>query len=1382
MMDAFRFSKTAAVLMALIVYLGLSPTVQAQLADRKDPGAQERGRRISHSDRKAAAERFKTLRKHGAPDTKPENGQTTDFLAMPPTNQQPVAPTPDQIRAAGVPDYYGIYPNYANSPLPVVTQTTDPGTGAVTTSITGGIRKFIDGLPGLGAANKNNVSTVVTDPITGVDTVISNGQYLPIAKPDTTTYDGCDYYEISIREYRERMHSDLPKTGTRLRGFVQTNNGTNAQGVNDVTPDPIHYLGPIIIAQKDRPVRITFTNELPFGTDANGKRLGDLFIPTDTTTMGAGIGPKGGTEEYTQNRIAVHLHGGNTPWISDGTPHQWIVPAGEYPNTSYKHGDSLYHVPDMWFGTDANGNRVRLPGASVTPPTPAGLTDISNDPGPGKFTIFYTNQQSARLLFYHDHALGITRLNVQAGVAAGYVVQDPVELDLVNRGIIPAEQIPLVIQDKSWVPDNTPADPVNPTPDNPPYTNIWGTFPCQLDAQDPLWDSAKWGGPGDFWYPHIYVPLQNKYDSGGINHMGRWHYSAFFWPPFMPQFPPVVNPYIAAQYNADWEPAEIPTFPRPSGVAEAFFDTPVVNGTAYPYLNVEPRAYRFRILNAANDRFWNLQLYVADSTVTTADGRTNTEVKMVPAVVTAGFPDGVTPSLCKTAGTLKWDGLQRWPTDSRDGGVPDPATQGPPFIQIGNEAGFLPTPAVIHPQPVDWNVDVGTFDAGIVDTYALMVAPAERADVIVDFSQFAGKTLILYNDCPAPSPALDPRLDCYTGMPDMSDVGGPPGTQVGWGPNTRTIMQIRVAPGPSDTNGVPLPIPRFNLQALEDAFATQGTEPGAFAQSQKTMLIPQEYYNTAYGQTFPLTLASIFDNSLSFTPINGTTPVTLNFLPKSIQDEMGETFDPEYGRMSAKLGVEQPRTTPNTQTTILYSFFDPPTEVILPSVGGTQIGVFDDGTQIWKITANGVDTHAMHFHMFDVQLINRVSWQNDVREADPNEVGWKDTIKLNPLQDTIVALRPIMPTTPFKVPNSIRLLAPSLPPDVPLMDIWGGAETTNPAGQPVTITNQLINLGWEYVWHCHLLAHEENDMMRAVAAVPVPDPPSGLIGVPDGQPQVALSWTNNTACATSFTVQRAAAADPAFATPTEWQVNWPLLGTPVTTLVDTNVVAGQTYLYRVCANNTVGSTVPGFPIGTTHSPYSEVVSVPVPLSAVLAPTNLTASLREPRLVDLAWSYTHGTAPATAFRIERAVAGGAFVAISTLNNANQRTYTDNTVADGTTYAYRVFALSGTESSSPSNTATVTTPIIAGPTNLNVRSVTANAITISWTDNSSNNTNFRIQRSPNGTTNWVNVGTTGANTTVYRNTGLARRTTYFYRVQAYSGGTVSSWSNTVSATTN
>jgi hypothetical protein len=120
-------------------------------------------------------------------------------------------------------------PNYANSP---------------------NLRKFVNGLPGLGSAAANNL-----------------GQYIPVAVADTTSFPGSDYYEIALVEYTQQMHSDLPPT--KLRGYVQKNGGD---------PNP-HYLGPIIVAQKDRPVRVKFTNLLPTGAG------GDLFLPVDHTLM-----------------------------------------------------------------------------------------------------------------------------------------------------------------------------------------------------------------------------------------------------------------------------------------------------------------------------------------------------------------------------------------------------------------------------------------------------------------------------------------------------------------------------------------------------------------------------------------------------------------------------------------------------------------------------------------------------------------------------------------------------------------------------------------------------------------------------------------------------------------------------------------------------------------------------------------------------------------------------------------------------------------------------------------------------------------------------------------------------------------------------------------
>ncbi len=89
--------------------------------------------------------------------------------------------------------------------------------------------------------------------------------------------------------------------------------------------------------------------------------------------------------------------------------------------------------------------------------------------------------------------------------------------------------------------------------------------------------------------------------------------------------------------------------------------------------------------------------------------------------------------------------------------TPVGGAEGPSFIQIGTEGGFLPAPVEIAPQPITWVTDAKRFDFGNVDKHSLLLAPAERADAIVDFSQFAGQTLILYNDAPAAYPARDPR-------------------------------------------------------------------------------------------------------------------------------------------------------------------------------------------------------------------------------------------------------------------------------------------------------------------------------------------------------------------------------------------------------------------------------------------------------------------------------------------------------------------------------------------------------------------------------------------------------------------------------------------------
>ena len=109
--------------------------------------------------------------------------------------------------------------------------------------------------------------------------------------------------------------------------------------------------------------------------------------------------------------------------------------------------------------------------------------------------------------------------------------------------------------------------------------------------------------------------------------------------------------------------------------------------------------------------------------------------------------------------------------------------------------------------------------------------------------------------------------------------------------------------------------------------------------------------------------------------------------------------------MNALLGVQTPKTTGHNQTTIPYPSGPRHRDPHQPGVRHADRDLAD-GTQIWKITHNGVDTHPVHFHLFNVQVINRVGWDGPIRPPDPNELGWKETVRMNPLEDVIVALRP----------------------------------------------------------------------------------------------------------------------------------------------------------------------------------------------------------------------------------------------------------------------------------------------------------------------------------------------------------------------------------------
>ena len=414
--------------------------------------------------------------------------------------------------------------------------------------------------------------------------------------------------------------------------------------------------------------------------------------------------------------------------------------------------------------------------------------------------------------------------------------------------------------------------------------------------------------------------------------------------------------------------------------------------------------------------------------------------------------------------------------------------------------------------PIGYEANTRSVTITNVSVHGLWLGPAERADTVVDFTKFAGKTLILYNDAPTPAPAVDSRLDYFTGDGDQTPIGGAPNTLPGFGPNTRTIMQVVVD---QPTTGK-----TFSLPALAAAL------PSIFAQTQPQIIVPEPTYPPASGGYSPvLTYSLISDATFTYFPVGSTTPVTKTDERKTIQ----ELFTLDYGRMNATLGVELPLTNFLTQTTIPLGYIDPPTEIIRQG-----------DTQLWHITHNGVDTHFIHFHLFNVQVINRSGWDGTVRPPDQNELGWKDTVRMNPLEDILVALQPITPVPPFPVRDSYRLLDVTMPPTPPMNDC--PAPVTGPSPLPCSIftnidpvtnigtqtPNRVQDFGWEYVWHCHILGHEENDMMRAIQFEVPPEAPSNL-AVATAASGLNLTWTDNSASETGFTLQRDTTA--AFAAP-----------------------------------------------------------------------------------------------------------------------------------------------------------------------------------------------------------------------------------------------------------
>jgi spore coat protein A, manganese oxidase len=260
-------------------------------------------------------------------------------------------------------------------------------------------------------------------------------------------------YTITVSQFRQWLGLVNPTNGQPITTPVWGYNGS--------------YPGPTIVASKNVQLDISWINGL---VDGNNHVLPHL-LPVDPTIHWAFMD----LSEMQQYGVPIvtHLHGGHTATESDGLPDAWYTP-----------------------GFTRKGERF-----------------IIGDQEP----YHYPNTQEAATIWYHDHALGITRLNVYAGLAGFYLITDENETALRQSSSLPA-----------------------------------ASYDLGLAIQDRMFKAN-----GELFYP--------------------------------------------SAPEAEGEP-------ETSILPEMFGDFILVNGMTWPVLNVEPRQYRFRILNGSDSRFYNFYL------------------------------------------------------------------------------------------------------------------------------------------------------------------------------------------------------------------------------------------------------------------------------------------------------------------------------------------------------------------------------------------------------------------------------------------------------------------------------------------------------------------------------------------------------------------------------------------------------------------------------------------------------------------------------------------------------------------------------------------------------------------------------------------------------
>jgi FtsP/CotA-like multicopper oxidase with cupredoxin domain len=337
-----------------------------------------------------------------------------------------------------------------------------------------------------------------------------------------------DYYEISMRQFQEQiLPAGMPATTVWGYGAVKS---ASKKGLL------LHHAPSLTIEAKwNRPVRIKWINEL---VDDNGNFLPHL-LPVDPTLHWAnppqgsepalyGTGPRDSEPTFTATPgrytgpvpIVTHLHGASGVGDeSDGYAEAWFLPAADNIPAGYAAEGTWY---DFFAGKANSKFAVAW--------------------GPGFATFQYPNNQRESTLWYHDHVLGMTRLNVYAGPAGFFLLRGGPEGEKAVRD------------------SRTGTTAVLPGP----APNEGDQFP-----------------PNKTYY-EIPIAVQDR----SFNKNG-----SLFYPDTRVFFDGIVRDYIpAGDFSPIWQP-------------EFFGNMIMVNGNTWPFQTVEQRRYRLRFLNGCQSRF-----------------------------------------------------------------------------------------------------------------------------------------------------------------------------------------------------------------------------------------------------------------------------------------------------------------------------------------------------------------------------------------------------------------------------------------------------------------------------------------------------------------------------------------------------------------------------------------------------------------------------------------------------------------------------------------------------------------------------------------------------------------------------------------------------------